>query len=184
MRLLAFAASLRRGSLNRKLLEVAADVARRQGAEVDVHPFSEFEFPYYSGDVQDSQGIPAAVASTGKLIESVDGLLLASPEYNFSIPGTLKNTIDWISRLRPVPLRGRWAMLLSCSNGQVGGIRGLWQLRIPLEGLGMHVNPDMYTLPNGPQAFDDEGRLKEAERMERLEKMIAGYLDVVRKARA
>jgi NAD(P)H-dependent FMN reductase len=83
-----------------------------------------------------------------------------------------------------VPLRGRWAFLLSASNGAIGGIRGLWQLRIPLEGLGMHVHPDMYTLPHGPQAFDDAGGLKDPERLQRLEAMMGNYLDVLRKVRA
>jgi chromate reductase len=184
VRLLAFAASLRRGSLNRKLLHVAIDVARRQGADVDEHPFSEFEFPNYNADVEHSTGLPDAVVRLGRLIEASDGLLLASPEYNYSVPGTLKNTIDWISRIKPYPTRGRWAFLMSSSNGMIGGIRGLWQLRIPLEGMGTFVHPDMYTLPQGQQAFDESGRLKEADRLERLETMIAGYLEAVRKARA
>jgi NAD(P)H-dependent FMN reductase len=184
MRLLAFAASLRRGSINRKLLRVAVDVARGQGAEVEEHPFDEFAFPYYDGDLESTSGLPEAVIRLGRLIEASDGLLLASPEYNFSMPGTLKNTIDWISRIKPTPLRGKWALLLSSSSGMVGGIRGLWQLRIPLEGLGTFVHPDMYALPLGGQAFDEAGGLKEATQRERLEKMMAGYLDAVRKARA
>ena len=184
MRLLAFAASLRQASLNRKLLRVAIDVARRHGAEVDEHPFSEFEFPYYDGDLQAAQGIPESVQRFGRLIEQCDGLLLASPEYNYSLPGTLKNSIDWLSRIRPVPLRGRWALLMSCSNGAFAGIRGLWQLRIPLEGVGTHVHPDMYALANGGQAFDEAGALKDAAAHERLDKLVAAYLDVVRRARA
>ena len=184
MRLLAFAASLRQASINRKLLHVAVDVARAQGAEVDVHHFSEFEFSYYSGDRQDAEGIPAPVQRMAKLVEANDGLLLASPEYNYSLPGTLKNTIDWLSRIKPSPLRGRWALLLGASNGIFGGIRGLWQLRIPLEGLGTHVFPDMYALSNGTTAFDEQGRLKDPAYQERLEKLVASYLDAVRKARA
>lgn len=184
MRLLAFAASLRRGSLNRKLLQVAIDTARRQGAEVDEHPFADFVFPYYDGDLESAAGVPEGVARLGGLIAASDGLLLAAPEYNFSIPGTLKNTIDWISRIKPTPLRGKWALLLSTSGGMVGGIRGLWQLRIPLEGLGTFVHPDMFALPQGGQAFDEAGALKDAAQRERLEKMMAGYLDAVRKARA
>ena len=184
MRLLALAASLREGSLNRKLLRVAATIARAHGAEVEERHFADFVYPYYDWDVQQRDGIPEAVQQAGRLIEGSDGLLLASPEYNFSIPGTLKNTIDWISRIRPVPLRGRWAMLLSASNGPIGGIRGLWQLRIPLEGVGTFVYPDMYALPNGGEAFDAEGALVEAPRHERLERNITGFLDAVRKARA
>ncbi len=70
---------------------------------------------------------------------------------------------------------------MSASNSLVGGIRGLWQLRIPLEGLGVLLHPDMYALPSANQAFDQQGQLKEAERQERLEKMLEGYLGVARK---
>lgn len=184
MRLLAFAASLREASLNRKLLGVAAGIARDQGAEVAEHPFAEFEFPYYSGDRQDRDGIPPAVARLGDLVAGSDGLLIAAPEYNYSLPGTLKNTIDWLSRIRPVPLRGRWAFLMSASTGAIGGIRGLWQLRIPLEGLGTFVHPDMFALPHAPQAFLPDGTLADAGTRQRLEQMLGGYLTAVRKARA
>jgi NAD(P)H-dependent FMN reductase len=184
MRLLALAASLRDGSLNRKLLQVAIDAARAHGAEVEERHFRDFTFPNYDGDVEARDGIPDAVRRAAALIESVDGLLLASPEYNFSLPGTLKNSIDWLSRLKPAPIRGRWALLLSASTGPIGGIRGLWQLRIPLEGLGMFVHPDMYILPNAREQFDDAGGLKEAPRRDRLHALVGDYIAVVRKARA
>jgi NAD(P)H-dependent FMN reductase len=184
MRLLALAASLREASQNRKLVRVAAGVARAQGVEVVEHHFSAFTFPNYDGDVEKAHGVPDEVTRASALVESVDGLLLASPEYNFSLPGTLKNAIDWLSRIKPTPLRGRWALLMSASNGPIGGIRGLWQLRIPLEGLGMFVHPDMYILPHAPEMFDEAGRLKEAPRQQRLEQLVADYVATVRKARA
>ncbi|MCU0620532.1 MAG: NAD(P)H-dependent oxidoreductase [Gemmatimonadales bacterium] len=184
MRLLAFAASLRQASFNRKLLAVAAGLARRHGVEVLEHPFADFDVPAYSGDVQDRDGIPAPALRLGQLIQETDGLLLAAPEYNYSLPGHLKNTIDWVSRIRPVPLRGRWAFLMSASTGAVGGIRGLWQLRIPFEGLGTFVHPDMFSLPHAAQAFTPEGDLADAAVRERLETMLAGYLEAVRKGRA
>jgi NAD(P)H-dependent FMN reductase len=80
-----------------------------------------------------------------------------------------------------MPLRGKTGLLLSASSGQVGGIRGLWQLRIPLEGLGVTLHPDMYTLPWAKEQFDEGGRLKEPERQERLEKMVGAYLAMARK---
>jgi NAD(P)H-dependent FMN reductase len=117
----------------------------------------------------------------GRRVAAADGLMIASPEYNFSLPGTLKNAIDWLSRLKPMPLRGKSALLLSASNGQIGGIRGLWQLRIPLEGLGVLVYPDMYALPWAEKAFGADGRLTDAERQERLARMVKAYLEVARK---
>ena len=184
LRLLAFAASLRRESWNRKLLGLAVDLAREAGAEVDVAEFREFDMPLYDADLLTVSGIPAGASELARRLGAVHGLLLASPEYNFSLPGTLKNAIDWVSRVRPVPLRGKTALLLAASNGQVGGIRGLWQLRIPLEGLGVLVYPDMYTLPWADKAFGPDGKLIEPERQARLASMVRGYLAVARKLAA
>jgi NAD(P)H-dependent FMN reductase len=114
----------------------------------------------------------------GRRISAADGVLISSPEYNFSLPGTIKNAIDWLSRIKPVPLRGKHGFLMAASTGQVGGIRGLWQLRIPLEGLGVMLHPDMYTLPWAAEAFDEAGRLKEQERYDRLKRMVEAYLQM------
>ncbi|MGE0352816.1 MAG: NADPH-dependent FMN reductase [Gemmatimonadales bacterium] len=176
MYLLAFAASLRAGSWNRKLLNVAVPVAREAGVEVDVAQFGEFDAPMYNADVQSQDGFPPGVEEFVGRLERADGLMIASPEYNFSLPGTLKNLIDWVSRKRPMPLRGKSALLLAASTSVVGGIRGLWQLRIPLEGLGVFVYPDMYALPSAQDQFDEAGHLKDAARRERLEKLVRGYL--------
>jgi chromate reductase len=184
LRLLAFAASLRRESWNRKLLGLAVDLARAAGAEVDVAEFREFAMPLYDADLQTLSGVPSGASELGRRVGAADGLLLASPEYNFSLPGTLKNAIDWVSRIRPMPLRGKSAFLLSASNGQIGGVRGLWQLRIPLEGLGVLVYPDMYTLPWADKAFGTDEKLIESERQARLASMLGGYLAVARKLAA
>jgi NAD(P)H-dependent FMN reductase len=181
LRLLAFAASLRRESWNRKLLGLAVDLAREAGAEVDVAEFHEFDMPLYDADLLALSGLPAGASELTRRLGAADGLLLASPEYNFSLPGTLKNAIDWVSRVRPVPLRGKSAFLLSASNSQIGGVRGLWQLRIPLEGLGVLVYPDMYALPWADKSFGPDGKLIEPERQTRLASMIGGYLGVARK---
>jgi NAD(P)H-dependent FMN reductase len=180
VKLLAFAASLRRESSNRKLLRVAADLASSAGAIVDLAEFAEFAMPLYSGDVQESAGIPPGAQELARRLEAADGILLASPEYNFSLPGTLKNAIDWISRIRPVPLRGKSALLLAASSGQVGGIRGLWQLRIPLEGLGTFVFPGMFALPFGGTAFAETGALKDGDVQARLQRLIQDYLRFAR----
>jgi chromate reductase len=180
LRLLALAGSLRANSINRKLLNVAVPLARAGGAEVDVAEFREFDAASFNADVQESTGFPPGPEEFRRRLGTADGLLLASPEYNYSIPGPLKNLLDWTSRLRPMPLRGKSALLLAASNGPIGGIRGLWQLRIPLEGLGVFVHPDMYTLPNGGQAFGPDGSLLDAPAGERLEKLIGGYLRAAR----
>lgn len=180
LKLLAFAASLRQASLNRKLIRVATDMARSAGATVDLADFREFDMPLFDGDVQAREGPPPGAHELKRRLEAVDGLMLASPEYNYSIPGTLKNAIDWVSRFRPVPLRGKSALLLSTSTGLVGGNRCLWALRVPLEVLSVHVYPEMFSLAQGDKALDEEGSLSDAVARERLEKTITGYLGTAR----
>ncbi len=176
VRLLGLAASLREQSLNRRLLRVAVPMAEELGASVAVAEFREFDLPLFNQDLLDQGGMPPGAEAFKRRLEQADGLLLASPEYNYSVPGTLKNLIDWVSRYRPIPFKGKSALLLSTSTGAVGGARGLWQLRIPLEGLGMLVYPSMFSLPSGRQAFTGEGALMEASQAERLRRMVAEYL--------
>jgi len=184
IKLIALAASLRRDSLNRRLLTQAVLAARALGASVDVLDFRDVIFPAYDGDLQVAEGIPASVQRLGDLVLGSDGMLLASPEYNFSMPGNLKNTIDWLSRIRPSVVRDRWGFLLSASNGRVGGNRGLWHLRVPLESMGMMIFPDMYSLAQAGEAFAEDGTLRDPTQHERLAVMMEQFCGAVRKARA
>jgi chromate reductase len=176
MRLLAFAGSLKRESLNRKLLSLAVELARDSGVEIDLAEFREFDMPLYNADVQSSAGFPEGAMEMGRRVQAADGMMIASPEYNYSIPGTLKNAIDWVSRLNPMPFRGKHGLLLAASSTVAGGIRGLWALRVPLEGLGVILYPDMFALAQAAQALDERGRLKDPELQERLRKLVTGYL--------
>ena len=176
MRVLALAASLRRGSLNRKLIQVAARIAREEGAQVDLAEFRAFEMPLYDGDLNEAQGLPPGAQALQRHVEAADALLLAAPEYNYSIAGPLKNAIDWVSRARPMPWRGKSVYLMSASPSPMGGIRGLWQTRIPLEGCGALVFPDMFALPHADTAFDDAGRLGDAQLAGKLSRDVVGFL--------
>jgi NAD(P)H-dependent FMN reductase len=176
MTILAFAASLRRTSLNRKLVAVAADMARSSGAQVDLAEFREFEMPIYDGDLDASSGLPPGAAELKRRLEQADALMIAAPEYNYSIAGPLKNAIDWVSRARPMPWRGKSILLMSASPSSMGGIRGLWQTRIPLEGCGALVFPDMFALPHADQAFNSEGQLRDPALEERLRRDVVGFV--------
>jgi chromate reductase, NAD(P)H dehydrogenase (quinone) len=175
MRVLAFAASLRTGSYNKKLIAAVASMMRDADAEVDLADFREFDMPLYDGDLQAASGLPPGALALQRRIEAAGALVIASPEYNYSIAGILKNAIDWVSRARPMPWRGRSTYLVSASPGPIGGIRGLWQTRIPLEGCGALVFPDMFALAHADRAFTEDGQLADAEVAERLRKQVIGF---------
>src|SRR5258705_1923799 len=125
MRLFTFAAALRRDSLNRKLLRLAAQAAERAGAIVDLADFHEFDMPLYDGDVEAASGVPAGAQKLRERFLGADAFMIAPPEYNFSMPGTLKNAIDWASRAQPYAWAGKPGLLMSASPSLVGGNRGL-----------------------------------------------------------
>jgi chromate reductase len=157
LKLLAFAASLRKESWNRRLLALAVPYAEGAGALVTVRHFRDFEGPMFDQDLFNDQGLPPGPQAFAEALGAADGFILATPEYNYSIPGTLKNLIDWVSRVRPTPLRGKSAVLLSTSTSVVGGARGLWQTRIPLEGCGVSVHPGMFYHGPAAQLFGEDG---------------------------
>lgn len=177
MKLLAFCGSLRSGSLNRRLLGCAVSLARASGAEVQQVDLRDYPMPPYDGDIEDASGLPEGTLRLNELIGASDGLLIASPEYNHSVAGVTKNVIDWVSRARPVPLKDKSALLLSASPGLVGGNRGLWALRVPLENLGVHVYPGMFSLSSAEQAFDAEEQLVDNATSQRLQKLVQAFCE-------
>ena len=180
MRLFTFAAALRRDSLNRKLVRLAATAAERAGVTVDLADFREFDMPLYDGDLEASAGSPAGAQKLRERFLAADAFLIASPEYNFSIPGTLKNALDWVSRTNPIAWRGKPGLLLSASPSLVGGNRGLWCVRVPLEATGAHVYPDMFSLAAADKAFDAAGALVDPKMAARLDKTVAAFVATAR----
>jgi NAD(P)H-dependent FMN reductase len=182
VRYLLFSASLRSGSLNTRLAGVARAAIEAHGGTVDVAAMSDFDCPSYSQDAQ-AKGFPPGAEALKRRLEANDAFVIASPEYNGSIPGALKNVIDWVSRFKPQPFNSRHALLLSASPSMVGGNRGLWALRVPLEHLGVRVYPDMFSLAQAHQAFDAEGKLANAQLAERLGQTVAGFMDLAEAAK-
>ena len=183
VRFLVFAASLREGSLNQRLAGLAADCIRANGGEVDVRRMAEFDAPSYNADVQSKEGLPAAAEQFRDCLTTNDAFVISTPEYNASMPGVLKNAVDWVSRFSPQPFNERHGLLMSASPSMVGGNRGLWALRVPLEHLGARVYPDMFSLAQAHQAFADDGRLADAELQARLDQTIVGFMDLVEAAK-
>ena len=182
LKVLVFAASLRAGSLNKKLAELAASVATANGATVDVASMRDFDVPSYDGDAETGGGIPAGAQELRRRLIANDAFIIAAPEYNASMPGALKNTLDWVSRLQPQPFNGRQALLLSASPSMAGGNRGLWSLRIPLEHLGARVYPDMFSLAQAHKAFGADGRIADVTLQQRFDRTIECFMDLVEAA--
>ncbi len=180
---LVFGASLRAGSLNNRLAALAADVTEQQGATVDRAAMRDFDCPPYDGDVERDDGLPGPAKELCRRIKESDAFIIASPEYNASMPGHLKNAIDWASRSRPQPFNGHQSLLMSASPSMVGGNRGLWALRVPLEHLGARIYPDMFSLAQAHEAFADNGRIANDILQQRFVTTIACFLDLVEAAK-
>lgn len=139
-KLLALAASVRPDSLNKQLLRVAVAAAQNAGAEVTTLDFAAHDAP----NVHDYAGpLPANMQAFADALLAHDGLLLATPEYNWSIPGALKNLIDWVSIDKRAPFKNRTGLLLSATPSTRGGVSALLHTRVPLEVLGMWVYPQV-----------------------------------------
>ena len=163
-RILAFAGSLRRDSFNKKLVPIAAQGAKKAGAEVTVLDLKDFPLPLFDQDLESEQGMPENGARLKKLFIDHDGLLIAAPEHNSSITAVLKNAIDWVSRPEPgepplVAFQGKAATLMSASPGALGGLRALVHVRAMLGNLGIIVLPEHVAVPKAHEAFDPNGAL-------------------------
>ncbi len=162
LRILAFSASARRESLNRKFLAIAVQATRDAGAEVTLLDLNDYVLPLYHGDLEDAEGLPANAVKLIELITQHQGLLIASPEYNSMITPLLKNTIDWCTRGDDNPFEGKVAAILSASPGPFGGVRSLQLAQQLLLKLGAHVVPLPTILPHADKAFDATGQLTDA----------------------
>jgi chromate reductase, NAD(P)H dehydrogenase (quinone) len=179
VRFLVFSASLRSESLNTRLANLAAVTIEANGGEVDRATMRDFDVPSYDADVQDGEGFPAGAEEFRRRLEDSDAFVISAPEYNASMPGLLKNAIDWVSRFRPQPFNERYGLLLSASPSMVGGNRGAWALRVPFEHLGARIYPDMFSLARAHTSFDDQGRLADAALQQRFDTNIVNFIDTV-----
>lgn len=182
LRVLVFGASMRADSLNRKLAELAARAAERDGALVDRATMQDFDVPAYDGDLEAAEGVPPGAHELRRRLSEADAFIISSPEYNGSMPGVLKNLIDWTSRFRPQPFDESHGLLLSASPSLAGGNRGLWALRVPFEHLGARIFPDMFSLAMAHKAFED-GEIADAKLRGRFEDNVRAFLSLAEAAK-
>lgn len=182
LRVLVFAASLRADSLNSKLANLAARHVEEYGATADRATMRDFDVPSFDADVESGGGVPDGATELNRRLTGSDAFIIASPEYNASMPGVLKNLIDWASRFRPQPFHERHGLVMSASPSMVGGNRGLWALRVPLEHLGARVFPDMFSLAVAHKGFEGD-RLADPKLAERFELNVRGFLELAEAAK-
>jgi chromate reductase, NAD(P)H dehydrogenase (quinone) len=166
--ILAFAGSASSNSLNKLLIRIAAEGARDAGGVVTLIDLRDFPMPLYDCDVEATDGLPPNALALKRLFAQHRGLLIATPEYNASVPAVLKNAIDWVSRSAPgetalASLTGKIAALLSASPSPLGGIRGQLHLRQILGTINVVLLSQQWRIPFASAAsFDDKGNLTDA----------------------
>ncbi len=183
LRIIIFSASLRTESLNSRLARLAKKIIEHNGVTVDFASMQEFECPSFNQEVEVKGTTPKGATEFRNRLLANDAFVISSPEYNASIPGHLKNAVDWVSRFRPQPFNERHALLMSASPSLAGGNRGLWALRIPFEHLGARVFPDMFSLAAAHKAFDDQGNLYDATLAKRFEDNLIAFINLAEAAK-
>ena len=167
-KLLGISGSLRAGSYNSMLVREAARVF--VPAEFT---FADLRLPLYDGDLEE-QGMPQSVLTLCDQISTADAIVISTPEYNKNPSGVLKNALDWVSRVKPVPLAGKPVAVVSAAAGLAGGQRAtavLWLMLIPFKV--RLVSEAEVAIGNVGDRFDGEGRLTDARLMETLEMQMA-----------
>jgi NAD(P)H-dependent FMN reductase len=179
VRLLFIAGSQRQASYNKRLARLGVNIAEANGIAATFADLGDYSMPIYDGDIEASEGPPENAAKLKHLMSLHTGIFIASPEYNSSIPALLKNTLDWVSRVREgdeIPnevFKTRVFALGAASPGGMGGLRGLNTVRQVLElGLGALVLPEQFAVPRAANAFEANGHLKNKESQETLKALI------------
>jgi chromate reductase len=184
-KILVFAGSIRTASFNARLAALATKELALLNADATRISLVDFPLPLYDGDSEAASGPPQNAVKLKRLFVIHHGVFITSPEYNASITPLLKNTLDWISRVREAqepPLaafKRRVFALGAASNGTYGGYRSLIALRHVLElGCGALVLPDQVAIRNAASAFDEAENLRDAGDGDRLRSMLARLVDV------
>jgi chromate reductase len=182
MDVLGISGSLRRDSHNTKLLRSVGEVFRQRGGEFEIYPDLKLVPPYDEDDDRDPA--PAAVARLRAAVTGADALFFSTPEYNSSVPGQLKNAIDWLSRpLATSVLRNKPVAVIGASTGIFGAVWAQAELRKTLAAAGARVVEGEVAVGHADTRFDEQGRLTDHEIAEQIEEVAATLIAEVGPAR-
>jgi chromate reductase len=172
MNILGLSGSLRKGSFNTALLHAAQTLAPA-GLTISEHSLADI--PLYNDDLR-LAGYPPSVQALREAVSAADGVLFVTPEYNYSVPGVLKNAIDWVSRPPDQPFAGKPAAIMSAATGMLGGARAQYHLRQICVFVDMHpLNKPEVIVPRAAEKFDAEHRLTD----EHTQKAISAQLQAL-----
>jgi chromate reductase, NAD(P)H dehydrogenase (quinone) len=186
-KILAFAGSLREHSYSKRVVKTAIKGAETAGADVTYIDLRDYPMPIYNADDHERDGFSANAIEFQKLLAAHDGLLIASPEYNASLPAALKNAIDWASRASDEykmgeVFKGKAAAIMTESPGAFGGLRCLGHLRGVLSILLVNVLPSEIAVGNVGKMFEGDGVEMIDEKMKKvLEDLGASLVDILKK---
>jgi chromate reductase len=192
-RILVFAGSARRESLNIKLARAAHGVASVPGVQATFVDLGDLPMPLYHGDLEAEHGMPANAKKLREIFLAHDALLIASPENNQSVSALLKNTIDWLSRSVGdgrgldsglAPFKGKVAALMGATPGPYGTVRGLTHLRQILSGLGVTVIGPQVAVARAGSVFDASGALVDPAVDKTLRATVGSLIEMTRKLKA
>jgi len=161
LNIVAISGSLRTKSFNTSLLRAMQDIA---GASMSIDIARLNGIPIYDGDDEDASGVPQIVIELAERIRAADGVIIATPEYNFAIPGGLKNANDWISRVKDQPFGNKPVGVVGAAAGPLGTARSQYQLRQNLVGLSALTmsKPEVF-VGSAHSKFADDGSLADEE---------------------
>lgn len=187
-KILAFCGSLREHSFSKRVLKTAIKGAEKAGADVTFADLRDYPMPVYNPDDEEENGFDESARGFQALLAEHDGFLIASPEYNASLSGALKNAIDWASRRgdtykRSEVFPGKFAAMITASPGSFGGVRSLSHLREVLTSVGVNVLPNEIAVSFVASKFNGDGEEMTDERMKRiLEDLGASLVEMLRRA--
>lgn len=174
IKLVFFAGSARRDSLNKKLAQAATDSAKSAEVETTFIDLADFDIPMFNADLEHDLGKPVDVIKLKAILGDCDGIFIASPEYNGAYTGLLKNTIDWMSRnidgKEIIPFKDAIVAISAASPGPRGGLGGLTALRLVITHIGGYVIPTQAAI--GGATFHDDGSLKSEAHQKQLDAVL------------
>jgi chromate reductase len=183
LNILAICGSLRKNSYNAALARALPELAP-EGMNFTAAPAYD-DLPMYNADMQEASGFPPAAEALAAAIRAAHGVIIVSPEYNWTIPGALKNAIDWVSRMKEQPFKDKPVAIQSCSQGPLGGSRMQYHMRMTLTYLNAFTFGTPEVIVGAAQTkFDKDLKLIDETTRNFAKQQLAGFAKFIERVRA